>query len=81
MQTRLQSFVESCVNTAIGFVINVGAQVIVFPWFGINVHVSQNIGIAILFTVISIARSYVMRRAFNALHAPRLSAQPPKEVS
>lgn len=67
-QPKKFSFLESCVNVAVGLVINVTAQAIVFPWFGIRIPFASNLGIAGIFTVISIARSYGLRRAFNAIH-------------
>lgn len=66
-QSKLGSLVESVVNIIIGFVINVTAQHLVFPLFGIHILFSQNLGIAVIFTVISLTRSYVLRRIFNKL--------------
>ena len=68
MQSRLQSFMESCLNVAIGFAVALAAQVIVFPWFGIHVAIADNIAIGAIFTVVSIARSYAVRRLFNRMH-------------
>ena len=67
MQTKLGSLVESVVNIIIGFVINVTAQYLVFPLFGMYIAFSQNLMIAVIFTFISLARSYVLRRVFNKL--------------
>lgn len=66
MQTKKRSFIETCVNTAVGLVINICAQKIVFPMFDMHIATHENLMIAVIFTVISIARSYVMRRVFNA---------------
>jgi hypothetical protein len=68
MQTRYQSFVESCINVAIGYGVALMSQIIVFPLFGIHISLSSNIAIGAIFTVISIARSYAVRRVFNKLH-------------
>ena len=69
-QTRLGSFIESCMNVAIGYGIALASQLLVFPWFGIHIPLSSNLAIGGIFTVISIARSYIIRRWFNArLHA------------
>lgn len=79
-QTRLGSLIEALVNVAIGFGINLAANLIVLPWFGFNVTVSDALGIGVVFTVISIARSYVIRRWFNGqLH--RLSQRVAKELA
>ena len=67
MQTRQQSFIESCVNVAIGYVVALASQLLVFPWFGINIPLSHNIAIGGIFTFVSIGRSYMVRRMFNYL--------------
>ena len=64
-QTRLQSLIEAGINTLIGYVVSVIAQVIMFPKFGIYVSLSTNMWIVFWFTVISLVRSYVIRRWFN----------------
>lgn len=71
MQSRTQSLIESCVNVAIGYLVALGGQMIVFPLVGLEVSLSQNLTIGAAFTVISIARSYCVRRMFNRLHGVR----------
>lgn len=68
MQTRRQSFLESCINVAIGYVVALLSQVLVFPMFEIHIPLTSNLAIGAIFTVISIARSYLVRRAFNRIH-------------
>jgi len=68
MQTRLQSFFESLANVALGYLVALGAQLLVFPWFGIVIPMSSNILIGIIFTLVSLVRSYFLRRLFNLLH-------------
>lgn len=65
-QTRLGSLIEAVFNTGIGLVINLTAQRLVFPLFGFDPPFATNLSIAAIFTVISITRSYVVRRWFNA---------------
>lgn len=65
MQTRLQSLIEAWANVAIGYFVALAAQLIVFPLYDIEVSMSQNIQIGLIFTVVSIARSYALRRLFN----------------
>jgi len=67
-QTKRQSFIESCLNVAIGFGVSMAAQIAVFPLFGIRIELASNIIIGAIFTAISIARSYCVRRLFNRLH-------------
>lgn len=66
MQTRAHSFAESVVNVAIGYLVALGAQLVVFPVVGVQASMSQNLTIGAAFTVISLARSYCVRRLFNS---------------
>jgi hypothetical protein len=77
-QTRLGSFIEAWINVAIGFAINFVANLVILPLIGFHISVGQNLFIGVLYTVISVLRSYVIRRWFNAsLHqaAQRLAAR------
>lgn len=65
MQTKWHSFLESLTNVAIGYGVAVLSQILVFPMFDIHVPLSDNLLIGLWFTVISIVRSYVLRRWFN----------------
>lgn len=83
-QTRLGSLIEAWINVAIGFAINFCANLLILPLIGFHVTVSQNLFIGVLYTLISVARSYVIRRWFNArLHAAaqRLAALRGGEVA
>lgn len=65
-QSKLESFIETCINTTIGYFVALASQLAVFPLFGIHVSISTNLMIGAWFTVISIGRGYVIRRWFNA---------------
>lgn len=67
-QPKVHSFIESVVNVLIGLGINVYAQHVIFPLFGVHIPVRDNLEIAAIFTVISIARSFTLRRIFNTIH-------------
>ena len=64
-QSRLASFVEAWANVAVGFAINMVANLIVLPAFGYHVTMADALGIGLVFTAISVVRSYVLRRLFN----------------
>ena len=66
-QRRVTSLVESVANVAVGFVVALVTQIAVFPLFGLAVSLGGNLQIAAIFTVVSIVRSYALRRAFNLL--------------
>ena len=69
-QTRLGSFIEACINVLIGFAINFVANLLILPLIGFHITAAQNLFIGVLYTIVSVARSYVIRRWFNArLHA------------
>lgn len=65
-QTRMGSLIEALMNTAIGLVVSVIANQLVFPQFGFHPSLGENVAISVIYTVISIGRQYVLRRWFNA---------------
>ena len=65
-QTKLGSLIESTMNIFIGYGVALLSQIIVFPLFDINVSLTTNLWIGAWFTLISLVRSYVIRRWFNA---------------
>lgn len=65
MQSRLGSLTESVANVVVGFCVAFATQIVVFPLFGLKASIEGNLLIAGIFTVVSIARSYTMRRFFN----------------
>ncbi len=69
-QTRLGSLIETMVNIIIGFSINWTANMLIFPLFGFHISPGANFVMGLIYTVISVVRSYCIRRWFNArLHA------------
>lgn len=64
-QSRKQSLIESFANIAIGFSVNYSANLLVLPLFGYTPTLSQNFKLGVIYTVISLARSYVIRRVYN----------------
>ncbi len=65
-QTRLGSFIEAWINVFIGFWINYAANLLIFPFFGFHISLLNNLYMGLAYTVISVARSYIIRRWFNA---------------
>jgi len=65
-QSRRGSFVEAWINVLIGFTINFMANLVIFPIFGWQISVMENLGLGVVYTAISVARSYAIRRWFNA---------------
>lgn len=67
MQSRKGSFIEACINVLIGFWINFFANLVILPMIGFEISVSQNFFIGFLYTLVSVTRSYVVRRWFNRM--------------
>ncbi len=65
MQSRWLSFVEAVTNIVVGYGLAVLTQIIVFPFFGLRTTLVENLLIGGLFTIVSLARGYVLRRLFN----------------
>lgn len=65
MQTRIGSLTEALINLVVGFAINWSANMIILPWFGFPITGQTAFNIGLFFTVISLVRSYCLRRFFN----------------
>jgi hypothetical protein len=72
-QHRLHSALESAINVLVGYGVAVAAQIVVFPWFGIHIPLETNLTIGLIFTAVSLVRSYALRRAFNWWYVRRAS--------
>jgi hypothetical protein len=79
-QSRLMSLVESLANVLVGYGVAVVTQMLVFPLFGLAVTVTENLLIGLIFTAVSIVRSYALRRGFEALRV-RQSASDSSTIS
>ena len=67
-QTKLGSAVEAWANIAVGFGTNFAANMLILPLFGFGtLTFAKNFQIGLLYTLISLARSYAIRRWFNGL--------------
>jgi hypothetical protein len=72
-QSRRMSLLESLVNVLVGYGVAVITQMLVFPLFGLVASVSQNLSLGLVFTVISLIRSYLLRRVFEALRVGHMT--------
>jgi hypothetical protein len=64
-QSRAGSLAEALTNVLVGFVVSVLITAVLLPAMGHAVTLTENILMTTVFTVASIARSYLLRRAFN----------------
>lgn len=69
-QTKLDSFIEACINVLIGFGISVLANFVIFPLVGVSASTSQILLAGIFMTFVSVARSYFVRRCANKWLTP-----------
>ena len=67
MQSKRNSAFEAVANVAFGYLVSVLANVLILPLFGYNVTIGDSFAIGLAFTVVSLVRSYVLRRLFNRL--------------
>ena len=73
-QSKQMSLLESLTNVAVGYGVAVSAQILVFPMFGLDVSLSDNLAIGAIFTGISIVRSFTLRRVFEEIRVRRVWA-------
>ncbi|MEY3665777.1 MAG: hypothetical protein RLZZ153_1959 [Pseudomonadota bacterium] len=66
-QSRLMSLVESVANVIVGYGVAVVTQILIFPVFGLQTTLGQNLAMGGIFTIVSLARSFLLRRLFEAI--------------
>ena len=68
MQSRRMSMIETLVSIAIGLVVSLLSQLLIFRLYDIHLALSTNLVITLYFTVISVIRSFYVRRLFNRIN-------------
>ena len=63
-QSRLMSLIEAITNVIVGYILAIATQILVFPWFGLEVAFGEHLAIGMVFVAVSLARSYLLRRLF-----------------
>ena len=66
-QSRRASFAEACLNVGVGYLVALASQMVILPMYGVHLTLAENAVIGVWFTLVSICRSYVLRRWFNGL--------------
>ncbi len=64
-QSRTMSLIEAGTNVLVGYAVAVLAQILIFPTFGLHATLAQNLGIGLVFTGLSLVRSFALRRLFE----------------
>ena len=65
MQSRRMSLLEATTNVVVGYVLAIATQLAVFPLFGLEAALSEHLAIGAVFVMVSLARSYLLRRLFE----------------
>jgi hypothetical protein len=60
-------FIESFIDVGTGLIIAIIIQLTIFPLFGLHPTILDSIGIALIFTVVSIVRSAFWRNFFRKI--------------
>ena len=66
------SLAESVTNVVVGYGVAVVTQILIFPVFGLHTTLAQNLTMGAVFTVVSIARSFALRRLFETIRVRRV---------
>ncbi len=66
-QSRRMSLVESVANVTVGYGVAVVTQILIFPVFGLHTTLVQNLKLGLIFTLVSLGRSYALPRVFEAI--------------
>lgn len=64
-QSRKLSAAEAMVSIAIGLIVSLITNHIVFPLYGFTPSPRQNVEITVIYTSVSFVRTYGVRRLFN----------------
>ena len=66
MQSRGMSLVEAITNVVVGFGLALGVQLALFPALGLEASIGEHLALSAVFTAVSIARGYCLRRLFES---------------
>jgi hypothetical protein len=66
-QSRMMSMVEAVTNVLVGYLLALALQAALFPMLGLQVGLVDNLLIGAAFTIVSIVRSFMLRRFFEAI--------------
>ena len=79
-QSRAGSLIEAVANVMAGFLIALLSQQLILPLFEIHVGLAAHAGIAGFFTLLSLVRSFALRRLFDHMdHLRRQEEQARRE--
>ena len=62
---KMRCFIESFIDVGSGLILAILIQLYIFPFFGLYPTILDSLGIALIFTVVSITRSWLWRLLFR----------------
>jgi hypothetical protein len=65
-QSRLMSLIEAITNVIVGYGVAVMTQILIFPIFGLQTTLGENLAMGGIFTIVSLLRSFARRRFFES---------------
>ena len=71
----MRSLIESFIDVGSGFILAILIQLLIFPLFGLYPSILDSMGIALIFTVVSITRSWIWRLVFTKYKKPPATYQ------
>jgi hypothetical protein len=63
----MRSLIESFIDVGSGFILAIIIQLLIFPLFDLHPSILDSMGIALIFTVVSITRSWMWRLVFKKI--------------
>ena len=67
VELKMRSFIESLIDVGSGFGIAILIQLYIFPFFDLYPSIFDSLGIAAIFTIVSITRSWLWRLVFKKI--------------
>ena len=65
---KWNNLLESVIDVGSGFILAIIIQLLIFPLFGLYPTILDSLGIALIFTVVSMTRSWLWRCYFRRKH-------------
>ncbi len=62
---KWNNLLESIIDVGSGFILAIVIQITIFPLFGLHPTILDSLGIALIFTVVSMTRSWLWRCYFR----------------
>ena len=75
LKMKWNNLLESVIDVGSGFILAIIIQLLIFPLFGLHPTIMDSLGIALIFTVVSMTRSWIWRLVFTKYKKPPATYQ------